>query len=502
MSLLDGVNSSNANNDALMRYLMQPAQPQPAPQSYPRATANANGESFSDQVAGQQPQQQTDLQLAQMANDVYTVTGPDGTGTQSAAELEAAGWNRLQPDPSGGKFLVDSQGRQIPIDPAMLEDSSTGFRAGIYQNDQGQYVVAYAGTDPSEMPDIGADATQAFGLDTAQYNQAVALAKEAEVAFGDGNVVFTGHSLGGGLASAAALATGGAGVTFNAAGLSDDTLSDLGFSPNAARENVADSGQVRRYIVETDPLNTVQQDVPFLNGTPDAVGTELRVALPAGMTPFIDGHGGSGDGTSFVEALRTGTPYGPESEFLNIPGALGDIRENAAEYAINGVGNIVDGVVTTGQDVIDTVGGKVDDVRNEIDTNFAQGDYVEGVFNIGGDVVEGTFNVAGDLVSGGADFVSDQVSNLANYGGGTIRDLGDFVGLETPANFVAGVVEGGGEVIGDVVEFGGDAVEWTADALGTASEAVVDFTGDVAQGVTDFAGDVAEGVNSVMPWNW
>lgn len=498
MSLLDGVNSSQVSNDALMRYLMQPVQPQPAQQNYPRATPT-DGQSFSDQVAGQQPQQQNDLQFAQMANDVYTLNGPNGTGTQSAAELEAAGWHRLQPQ---GDHLVDEQGNQIPIDPAMLEDSNTGFRAGIYQNDQGQYVVAYAGTDPSEMADIGADATQAFGLETAQYNQAIALAKEAEVVFGDGNVAFTGHSLGGGLAQAGALATGASGVTFNAAGLSDDTLSDLGFSPNATRENVADSGQIRRYIVDGDPLNVVQQDVPVLNGTPDAVGTELRVTLPAGMTPFIDSHGGSGDGTSFVEALRSGEVRTPAPEFLNTGGLYGDLKEDAAEYAINGIGNIVDGVVTTGGDIVDSVSGKVDDVQSVIDTDFAQGDYVEGAFNITGDVVEGAFNVTGDLVSGGADFVSSQLTNATNYGGNIIRDIGDFTGLETPANFVAGVVEGGGELVGDVVEFGGDAVEWTADALGTASEAVVDFTGDVAQGVTDFAGDVAEGVNSVMPWNW
>lgn len=483
------------------RYFAPLPQPVVIPPTVKEPLPQGNG-NFSNQVAGQQPQKQTDLQLSQMANDVYNVTGPNGTGTQSAAELEAAGWNRLQPDPNGGNFLVDSQGRQIAIDPATLEDPTTGFRAGIYQNDQGQYVVAFAGTDPSEMPDLGADATQAFGLDTAQYNQAISLAKDAEVAFGDGNVVFTGHSLGGGLASAAALATDSAGVTFNAAGLSDDTLADLGFSPNAAREDVADSGQVRRYIVETDPLNTVQQDVPFLNGAPDAVGTELRIALLAGMTPFIDSHGGSGDGTSYVEALRNGTPHAPASEFLNTGGLYGDLRENSAEYVINGLGNIVDGVVTTGQDVVDSVSGKVDDVQNVIDTDFAQGDYVEGTFNIGGDVVEGAFNVTGDLVSGGADFVSDQVGNIANYGGSTIRDLGDFLGLETPANFVAGVVEGGGEVIGDVVEFGGDAVEWTADALGNGAEAVVDFAGDVGQGLTDGAEWVGDKVNSVMPWNW
>ncbi|TWH99750.1 Protein of unknown function (DUF2974) [Luteimonas cucumeris] len=471
-------------------------QPQ-APQGYPRGDGG-----FSGQVAGQQPQQQTDLQLAQMANDVYSATDPDGTGTQSAAELEAAGWNRLQPDPDGGKFLVDAQGNHIAIDPADLEDSSTGFRAGIYQNDQGEYVVAFAGTDPSEMADIGADATQAFGLDTAQYNQAIALAKDAELAFGDGNVVFTGHSLGGGLASAAALATGGAGVTFNAAGLSDDTLSDLGFSPNAARENVADSGQVRRYIVETDPLNVVQQDVPFLNGAPDAVGSELRIALPAGMTPFIDGHGGSGDGTSYVEALRSGTAHAPRSEFLDDSALVGDLRENGAEFVINGVGNLADAGIATGQEIVDTVDGKLGDMQDVIETDYADGDYVEGTFNLTGDVVEGSLNLTGDLVSGGADYVGSQFENLANFGGSTLRDLGDYTGLETPANFIAGLVEGGGELTSNVVSFGGDAVEWAVDGLGNGAEAVIDVAGDVGEGIADGAVWVGDKVSDAMPWNW
>src|SRR3546814_20059195 len=91
-------------------------------------------------------------------------------------------------------------------------------------------------------------------METQQYNPAVELAKEAEVAFGDGNVVFAGHSLGGGLASAAALSVDASAVTFNAAGLSNETLRDLGLNPNAARSELADSGQVRRYVVNGDPL--------------------------------------------------------------------------------------------------------------------------------------------------------------------------------------------------------------------------------------------------------
>src|SRR3546814_20056464 len=116
-----------------------------------------------------------------MSNDSYTLSGPDGvTGTQSEAELAAAGWNRLQPE---GDHLVDADGNVINIDPASLE-SNSGFRAAIYQNDQGQYVVAFAGPNPQEMGDNKADATQAFRRDTKPYHQQVAPGKEAGGASG------------------------------------------------------------------------------------------------------------------------------------------------------------------------------------------------------------------------------------------------------------------------------------------------------------------------------
>ena len=38
-----------------------------------------------------------------------------------------------------------------------------------------------------------------------------------------------------------------------------NTLAGLGFSPNAARGEIADSGQIRRYVVDGDPLTLAQQ---------------------------------------------------------------------------------------------------------------------------------------------------------------------------------------------------------------------------------------------------
>ena len=156
-----------------------------------------------------------------------------------------------------------------------------------------------------EGADIKANGGQALGLTTDQYQQAIVLAKRAVEAFGKGNVVFMGHSLGGGLASAAMLAMGEPGVTFNAAGLSDSTLRSLkpGKMPHAIRKELAGSGQIRRYNVEGALLMGLQGAML----ASDAVGHELRLAASRGACcNFVGLHGGKGDGLAYVEALREG----------------------------------------------------------------------------------------------------------------------------------------------------------------------------------------------------
>ena len=463
----------------------QPAANNPSYQALPQGDGK-----FSTNVAGTKPQQDIDLQLAEMANDSYDLSGPDGlTGTQSEKDLAAAGWTRLQPE---GDHLVDASGNKIAIDPASLEDKSSGFRAAIYQNPQGQYVVAYAGTNPKELPDIGADATQAFGLETKQYNQAISLAKEAEVAFGDGNVVFTGHSLGGGLASAAALAIDASAVTFNAAGVSNETMRSLGLNPNGTRDQVADSGQVRRYVVNGDPLTLAQQDLPVLPipfvpplSPPNAVGHELRVQAPAGTTPIIGAHGGSGDGTTYVEALKQNTPYEPVDLSGTLPGLVADTVQSLGEFNFNTLGSTINAVKDFVGDTVNVVKGTAGDIQDVIHSDYANGDYVEGTVSIAGDVVDGGLDIVGDAASGTISLAGKGVQNAADFGGSVIRDLGDFVGLEKPADAVAGFVENAGGKISDWADAGGKAVAWGLDKVGDGAEWAIDKVGDGAQWVTD-----------------
>lgn len=457
-----------------------PSLPTP-PQSLP---TTGDGQ-FSDVAAGTVPQRDLDLQLAQMSNDSYTLQDADGvTGTKSGEELAAAGWDRLEPN---GDHLVDDNGNRVEIDPASLEDSASGFRASIYRNDAGQVVVAFAGTDPSEMPDIGADAAQAFGLETTQYNKAVDLAKKAEVAFGDGNVVFTGHSLGGGLASTAALAVDATAVTFNSAAPSNDTLRDLGFSPNETRAELEDSGQIRHYIVDGDPLNLAQSGIPALPipvvgplSPPDAVGHTLRIELPEGMRPIIDSHGGGGDGTSYVEALRTNTPYASGSEGNLVTDVIG----HYGDFRLNALGTVAETLIGAGTDLVNETKETVADVKETI---AGDGSVIEKVTGVVGDVADGALDATGAVIDNVADGAGDLVQESSDFVGNLIRDGAKSIGRDGAGAFVARGVEGLGDLANAGLDALGNGADWVADKAGDVLEVVSDFAGSVTQTVVDGA---------------
>lgn len=226
---------------------------------------------FADDVAGQQPHA-VDRELSTLVQDNYAVADAR-RGESSFAPVLPGTWQRMD----------DAAVRAAGIDPSLLHDGKSGFDASLYRDASGAVVVAYAGTD--EGKDWRHNFRQGLGFEDAQYDQAIALAREAKRAFGN-NVVLTGQSLGGGLAAAASMVGEVPAVTFNAAGVHDKTLERYGFDADVLKQE-AEQGLIRSYRVKNELLTHLQEDsIPLKWAMPDAPGHKIQLPDPDPLTFF------------------------------------------------------------------------------------------------------------------------------------------------------------------------------------------------------------------------
>lgn len=150
--------------------------------------------------------------------------------------------------------------------------------------------------------------SQGIGFDSDYYEQAVNIGKQIK-----GNMDISGHSLGGGMASAASMASGKPAWTFNAAGLKNGTIEKYG-SKVTGKAN-----RIHAYRVDGELLTALQEvhnesdyqlikdalpeslqkkwgvSLPFTVkewlsfAAPDAVG--IKHTLSGGQGTLIDKHG-------------------------------------------------------------------------------------------------------------------------------------------------------------------------------------------------------------------
>jgi hypothetical protein len=102
----------------------------------------------------------------------------------------------------------------------------TGLQAMLFGRGD-ERVLAFAGTDGGSLANWSANLRQAFGLTSAQYANGIDLAVSLSEG---GGLHFVGHSLGGGIAAASAIVTGGSATIFNAAGIHPNTVSGFSMS--------------------------------------------------------------------------------------------------------------------------------------------------------------------------------------------------------------------------------------------------------------------------------
>lgn len=128
----------------------------------------------------------------------------------------------------------------VTIPGVTFTNTNIGFNSTLYRVDNGngnvEYVYATEGST-LELQDWLNNGQQATGNIADQYtlsvDNAIKLQQWASTQ-GAPKISFTGHSLGGGLANANALATGYPATLFNPAGLHDNTISRLGLNLNNA----------------------------------------------------------------------------------------------------------------------------------------------------------------------------------------------------------------------------------------------------------------------------
>jgi hypothetical protein len=186
-----------------------------------------------------------------------------------------------------------------------------GLQAAIYRDflsPQGTgYVLAFAGTqlDPG---DLIADILQGLGLDESdwleyagvlkQYPAAMRLGYEFGRTMRELGLVprTTGHSLGGGLASAASIAANKSAMpanTFNAAGLHANTVmyrdkngklfhgvSQYDGALEQYRLEQGNTGRIKAFFVEYDVLTYLQNNlppIPFIGQIPQAAGMPIKL---------------------------------------------------------------------------------------------------------------------------------------------------------------------------------------------------------------------------------
>ncbi|RNM03111.1 PAAR domain-containing protein [Dickeya undicola] len=195
------------------------------------------------------------------------------------------------PKPPVGLDLIDL-GSIKGLTEEDFFDNKTGFGSALFKSSiNGETMLTYRGTNNAVtgVKDWVTNGSQGVGLETAQYNQAMYLAKQVKDVMSKSSPIIVGHSLGGGLASAAVSATKLPGYTFNAAGLHANTVAK-------GADMATTSSLIKTQAVDGEILTMVQTygkaAVPgLLSGAGALVGGGVGAAIGGvvGVAALLNG---------------------------------------------------------------------------------------------------------------------------------------------------------------------------------------------------------------------
>jgi hypothetical protein len=163
------------------------------------------------------------------------------------------------------------------ISKDQLVPPNSNFRAEIYFPDPEVFgadakpILAFKGTDLTCPDDDIADVLQAGGNSSIYYKQAIEL---GQLLATKGQFEVTGHSLGGGMASAVGMITGCFTTIFNPAGLHPKTVAPY------IKKTLSDQSQISSYVVEDEILNAGQD-------TANRLGQRMLVSSSQSSRPLL-----------------------------------------------------------------------------------------------------------------------------------------------------------------------------------------------------------------------
>jgi len=227
-----------------------------------------------------------------------------------------------------------------------FDDPDSGFKAAVFQREgSDEYVLAFAGTDMDSARDWRTNIGQAFGRNTRQYDLAAKTAREFQDQYGGNGakLSLTGHSLGGGLTTVGTAVTGLPAVTFNPAGVHDNTLEGYKVNPEKFREK-ASAGLIRSYVVEGEILDLVNGFAPgkiFSPATKVAIAKAEEIA--SGTINTVAGAAQTTVETAAEKAASSVSRHVPRGLRSVMAPIINGVAKGAADTVNGVVGKVADG---------------------------------------------------------------------------------------------------------------------------------------------------------------
>ena len=197
---------------------------------------------------------------------------------------------------------------QLGLRQGMLTPEGTDFRAAVYKKDplvwgEGAgppYEVVFRGSTLVQE-DWDNNFAQNADKESSYYEKAVGIGNAISEKDASENVQIVGHSLGGGLASAAQGGSGAVATTFNAAGLNPQTVARYSKLPDRQQ---ADASKILAYQVEGEVLTSTQEKGMLSNFSNPSVG-QRNIVPPSSTELSSDDRHAMDEVIKAIESRKT-----------------------------------------------------------------------------------------------------------------------------------------------------------------------------------------------------